>query len=149
MFVTHIWLEFCKFPLPSVLHQWPWIWLSAVNIADVKTVIICQLCMLRWLFLFRYHKLSIPFLLIFPLFKGFWHHSKTFTLKNLYYILLYFQFCFDQVFGDVLVIMQLKIFHLHLQSTLPKSNSHKSNNRPSRRSIQVLFSLYYIVFYPT
>ena len=37
----------------------------------------------------------------------------------------------------------------HLQSTLPKSNLHKSNNRPSRRSIQVLFSLYSIVFNPT
>ena len=36
-----------------------------------------------------------------------------------------------------------------LQSTLPKSNSHKSNNRLSRRSIQVLFSLYSIVFNPS
>ena len=38
---------------------------------------------------------------------------------------------------------------MHIQSTLPKSNSHKSNNRLSRRSFQVLFSLYYIVFNPS
>ena len=37
----------------------------------------------------------------------------------------------------------------YIQSTLPKSNSHKSNNRLSRRSIQVLFSLYAIVFNPS
>ena len=36
-----------------------------------------------------------------------------------------------------------------LQSTLPKSNSHKSNNRLSRRSFQVLFFLYSIVFNPS
>ena len=38
-----------------------------------------------------------------------------------------------------------------VQSTLPKSNSHKSNNRLSRRSIQVLFSsyMYSIVFNPS
>ena len=36
-----------------------------------------------------------------------------------------------------------------VQSTLPKSNSHKSNNRLSRRSFQVLFSLYSIVFNPS
>ena len=35
-----------------------------------------------------------------------------------------------------------------VQSTLPKSNSHKSNNCLSRRSIQVLFSLYSIVLTP-
>ena len=38
---------------------------------------------------------------------------------------------------------------MNLQSTLPKSNSHKSNNRLSRRSFQVLFSLYSIVFNPS
>ena len=38
--------------------------------------------------------------------------------------------------------------NLKLQWTLPKSNSHKSNNRLSRRSIQVLF-LYSIVFNPS
>ena len=37
----------------------------------------------------------------------------------------------------------------YIQSTLPKLNSHKSNNRQSRRSIQVFFSLFYIVFDPT
>ena len=37
----------------------------------------------------------------------------------------------------------------HLQSTLPKLNSHESNNRLSRRSIQVLLSLFSIVFYPS
>ena len=36
-----------------------------------------------------------------------------------------------------------------IQSTLPKSNSHKSNNCLSRRSIQILFSLYSIVFNPS
>ena len=36
-----------------------------------------------------------------------------------------------------------------IQSTLPRSNLHKSNNRLSRRSIQVLFSLYSIVFNPS
>ena len=36
-----------------------------------------------------------------------------------------------------------------IQSTLTKSNSHKSNNRLSRRSFQVLFSLYSIVFNPS
>ena len=35
-----------------------------------------------------------------------------------------------------------------IQSTLPKSFLHKSNNCLSRRSIQVLFSLYSIVFNP-
>ena len=37
----------------------------------------------------------------------------------------------------------------YIQSTLPKSNSHKSNNCLSRRSMQVLFSLYSIVFNPS
>ena len=37
---------------------------------------------------------------------------------------------------------------IQIQSTLPKSNSHKSNNRLSRKSIQVLISLFSIVFYP-
>ena len=37
----------------------------------------------------------------------------------------------------------------NLQSTLPKSNLHKSNNRLSQRSFQVLFSLYSIVFNPS
>ena len=36
-----------------------------------------------------------------------------------------------------------------VQSTLPKSKSHKSNKRLSRRSLQVLFSLFSIVFYIT
>ena len=40
-------------------------------------------------------------------------------------------------------------FVLELQSTLPKSNSHKSNNRLSWRSFQVLFSSYSIVFNPS
>ena len=39
--------------------------------------------------------------------------------------------------------------YMDVQSTLPKSNSHKSNNYLSRRSIQVLFSLYSIVFNPS
>ena len=38
-----------------------------------------------------------------------------------------------------------------IQSTMPKSNLHKSNNRLSRRSIPVLFSLglYFVVFNPS
>ena len=39
--------------------------------------------------------------------------------------------------------------NISVQSTLPKSNSHKSNNRLSRRSFQVLCSLYSIVFNPS
>ena len=42
----------------------------------------------------------------------------------------------------------LSHLYFNIQSTLPKLNSHKSNNRLSRRSIQVLFSLYSIVFNP-
>ena len=38
---------------------------------------------------------------------------------------------------------------LYSQPCLLKSNSHKSNNRLSRRSFQVLFSLYSIVFNPS
>ena len=38
--------------------------------------------------------------------------------------------------------------YMNVQSTLPKSTLHKSNNRLSRRSIQVLFSLYSIVLTP-
>ena len=36
-----------------------------------------------------------------------------------------------------------------IQLTLPKSNLHKSNNRLSRSPLQVLFSLFSIVFHPT
>ena len=39
-----------------------------------------------------------------------------------------------------------KYMYTELQSTLPNSKLHKSNNRLSRRSIQALFSLF---FYPT
>ena len=42
----------------------------------------------------------------------------------------------------------INLYLTMLQSTLPKSNSHKSNNRPSRRSFQVLFSLFSMFFTP-
>ena len=43
--------------------------------------------------------------------------------------------------------MQLK--SKFIQSTLPKSNSHKLNNRPSRRSPQVPSPLHSIIFNPS
>ena len=60
---------------------------------------------------------------------------------------------FKLLFSRILRVKPSRKFPLQcmstLQSTLPKSNSHKSNNRLSRRSIQVLFSLYSIVFNPS
>ena len=50
---------------------------------------------------------------------------------------------------EKMCLLQAFDLFFRLQSTLPKSNSHKSNNRLSRRSIQVLFSLYSIVFNPS
>ena len=46
------------------------------------------------------------------------------------------------------VVIQKDIYQNVLQSTLPKSNLHKMNNRfISRRSFPVLFSLFSVVFY--
>ena len=42
----------------------------------------------------------------------------------------------------------LKIKVCNIQSTLPKSNLHKPNNRLSRRSFQVLFSLFSMFLTP-
>ena len=48
----------------------------------------------------------------------------------------------------VCVHMCRSVFDGQIQSTLPLLNLHKSNNQLSRRSIQVLFSIFYIVFNP-